>query len=77
MHLKMKYFFQIILVMREDEYEKLSTNRILVDKFRLVRMQSPSTENLQIIFEQIVLWHLHTKYSILSLFECLFRYLFA
>uniref|UniRef100_F1KQC4 Dynein heavy chain 1, axonemal n=1 Tax=Ascaris suum TaxID=6253 RepID=F1KQC4_ASCSU len=52
---------QIILVMREDEYEKLSTNRILVDKFRLVRMQSPSTENLQIIFEQIVLWHLHTK----------------
>uniref|UniRef100_A0A9J2PS64 Dynein heavy chain AAA module D4 domain-containing protein n=1 Tax=Ascaris lumbricoides TaxID=6252 RepID=A0A9J2PS64_ASCLU len=52
---------QIILVMREDEYEKLSTNRILVDKFRLVRMQSLSTENLQIIFEQIVLWHLHTK----------------
>uniref|UniRef100_A0A915AMU2 Dynein heavy chain coiled coil stalk domain-containing protein n=1 Tax=Parascaris univalens TaxID=6257 RepID=A0A915AMU2_PARUN len=52
---------QIILLMREDEYEKLSTSRILVDKFRLVRMQPPSAENLQIVFEQMVLWHLHTN----------------
>ncbi|VDM44288.1 unnamed protein product [Toxocara canis] len=52
---------QTILIMRSSEFEKLSASRVFVGTFRLVRMQSPSLDNLQIIFEQLISWHFHTK----------------